>query len=63
MTAPARFKQSDINRAMRGARAAGFTDVRIEIATDGKLVVHGSVKATDLPADDWRANQPLYRDH
>ncbi|MFT3967617.1 MAG: hypothetical protein QM690_17215 [Sphingobium sp.] len=64
MTAQARFKQSDINRAMRGARAAGFTNVSVEISPDGKIVINARDDLTEAaPADDWRRHQPLYKDH
>jgi hypothetical protein len=33
------FRQSDITRAFRAARAAGVENVRIEIAKDGRLVI------------------------
>jgi hypothetical protein len=59
MTAPARFKQDDIARAMRGAKSAGFTRVRIGIDLAGNLVVD----ASDDPApqvDVGRVN-PLDR--
>jgi hypothetical protein len=36
---PARFKQSDVMRALKGARAAGFESPRIEIEPNGKIVV------------------------
>lgn len=39
MSAPARFKQEDIKRAMAGARAAGFSRVRVEIDRNGNIVV------------------------
>jgi len=38
MTAPARFTQSDIARALKGANAAGV-NVRIEIEPNGKIVI------------------------
>jgi hypothetical protein len=39
--APSTFRQSDITRAIRAARAAGVDveNVRIEIAKDGRLVI------------------------
>lgn len=39
MTAPARFKQSDVTRILRGARAAGFGRVRMNIDAAGNIVV------------------------
>lgn len=46
MTAPARFTQADIARAMKGARQAGFARVRVGIDAAGNLVVD----ASDEPA-------------
>jgi hypothetical protein len=37
--APSTFRQSDITRAIRAARAAGVENPRIEITKDGKLVI------------------------
>lgn len=39
MTAPARFKQSDLKRAAAGVRAAGLPVARVEVDQDGKIVV------------------------
>jgi hypothetical protein len=49
---PARFKQSDVARAMKGAKNAGV-DVRVEIALDGKMSII-PVKADDPPkTNEW----------
>ena len=45
MTAPARFKQDDVKRAVAGALGAGLRVGRVEIMPDGRIVVH-----TDSPA-------------
>lgn len=42
MTAPARFKQDDIKRVMAGAKAAGFSRVRVGIDPEGNIVVEAS---------------------
>lgn len=42
MTAPARFTQSDIARAMKAARSVGFSHVRIAIDVMGNMVVDAS---------------------
>lgn len=42
MTAPARFTQSDITRAMKAARSVGFSHVRIAIDVMGNMVVDAS---------------------
>jgi hypothetical protein len=36
---PAKFRQVDVTRALRAAKAAGITVSRYEIDTDGKIVV------------------------
>lgn len=41
MTDPARFKQSDLTRAIKAAHAAGFHVGRIEIDPHGRIVLHG----------------------
>ncbi|AOH83650.1 hypothetical protein AWL63_06340 [Sphingomonas panacis] len=50
MTAPARFKQQDITRALRGARAAGFTRVRVGIDVTGNMVIDAADDSVELPA-------------
>jgi hypothetical protein len=37
--APAKFRQADVTRAMRGAIKAGLSVSRVEIDRDGKIVV------------------------
>lgn len=49
MTAPARFKQDDIKRAFAGAKAAGFSRVRIGIDAHGNIVVEASNDPGDAP--------------
>jgi hypothetical protein len=44
---PQAFKQRDITRAMKAAKAAGFTTFRVEVTKDGTLVV--VVAETDGP--------------
>jgi len=39
VTAPARFRQSDIKRATAGVVAAGLSVARIEIDESGKIVI------------------------
>lgn len=33
------FRQSDVTRAVKGAQAAGMDIARVEIASDGRIVV------------------------
>jgi len=41
MTSPRRvtFKQIDVTRAIRGARAGGAENVRLEILPDGRMII------------------------
>lgn len=39
MTAPARFTQADIQRALKAARKCGFEQVRVRIGVDGGLEI------------------------
>lgn len=51
MTAPARFKQSDVKRATAGVVAAGLSVARIEIDASGKIVIIPG-KPTTAPKND-----------
>lgn len=50
MTSPRRatFKQIDITRAIRGARAGGAEQVRIELTPDGRMILE-TVPSTAPP--------------
>lgn len=37
--APCTFRQTDVTRALKAARAAGFDRVRIEIDREGKIAI------------------------
>lgn len=39
MKHPAAFKQSDLTRALKGARAGGLAVARVEIDPNGKIVM------------------------
>jgi hypothetical protein len=39
MTARAAFKQSDVTKALKAAKAAGVEDVRVELEPGGKIVI------------------------
>lgn len=39
MTAPARFKQSDLRRAVKAVEGLGYEEVRVAIGIDGKLEI------------------------
>lgn len=54
MTAPARFKQSDIKRAAAGVVAAGLSVARIEIDAGGKIVIIPGKPTIQPPNDnEW----------
>ena len=57
MTAPARFKEIDVVRAMKGARKAGFTNVRVTIEPNGKIIMDAGDEVDSITT---RAN-PLDR--
>lgn len=58
MTARATFKQSDIERACKGAIAAGLPVARVVIV-DGRIEV--IIGEQDDGAEDWRNGSPLYQ--
>ena len=49
MTAPARFRQSDIKRLLQGARAAGFEEVRVIIDREGQMELIAGKAASITP--------------
>ena len=50
---PCTFRQTDVTRALRAAKAAGVDVQRFEIDRDGKIVVvAGKPGVTDTPRDD-----------
>jgi hypothetical protein len=53
--APSAFKQSDITRAPRAARAAGFQQVRVEIDKEGKIAIDAgnNVEGVGASANEW----------
>jgi hypothetical protein len=54
---PARFKQSDVRRAIQGAMAAGLSVARVEIDRDGKIVIIVSDSTrpeTSTPLEAWQ---------
>lgn len=50
----AAFRQGDVTRALRGAMKAGIEVARVEIGTDGKIVVVPGkpVENSAAPSDD-----------
>jgi hypothetical protein len=53
VTAPARFRQSDVTRALKAAKSAGFGDVRVRIGADGQIeVIVGKAANDTLPPEE-----------
>jgi hypothetical protein len=48
--APCTFRQTDVTRALRAARAAGFERVRVEIDPAGNIAI--VAQANDAPSRD-----------
>lgn len=53
MTARAKFTQSDVTRAIKGAKAAGEKVQRFEIDATGKIVIYTDRAANDDGPSDW----------
>jgi hypothetical protein len=49
VSAPARFRQADIARALKAAKSCGFEDVRVRIDASGQLEVIVGKAANDQP--------------
>lgn len=47
MTAPARFRQADLKRALKAARESGYDDVRVKIGAGGEMEVIVGKAAND----------------
>jgi hypothetical protein len=54
---PCVFKQTDLTRALKGARAAGMEVARIEIEKDGRIVVVPGKTTGQPEADDSTMSQ------
>lgn len=57
MTKPARFRPSDLTRAIKALVKAGVTVVRAEIDPDGRIILHSAdatAAATHCAPADWR---------
>jgi len=55
-----RFRQADLVRAVRAAKACGLDVVRTEIGTDGKIVLVHALDVAAAPAspfDEWKAKK------
>lgn len=47
MTAPARFKQSDIRRAIKSAEGLGYDEIRVVVNPDGRIEIAARKSATE----------------
>jgi hypothetical protein len=56
---PAAFRQSDLQRALQAAKAAGLQVSRIEVEPTGKITIFIGAHATvaEAPLDQWMANR------
>jgi hypothetical protein len=55
-----RFRQADISRAVKGAKAAGISVSQIEIGSDGRIVlISGEPQASQTHDEyaNWKANR------
>jgi hypothetical protein len=52
MTQSARFKQQDVTRLLRAARAAGFETAKIVIEPDGTLNLYAALARPDN-SNEW----------
>lgn len=53
MTARARFKQSDLTRALKAAKLAGERVLKYEIDPNGRIVVYTDRAANDVGPTGW----------
>lgn len=50
MTAPARFRKADIERALKAAKKCGYDDVRVRIGVGGEIeVIVGKAANDEVP--------------
>jgi hypothetical protein len=53
--APCTFRQTDVTRALKAARAAGFSSVRVEIDKDGKIAIVAGEGVGASEPNEWDA--------
>jgi hypothetical protein len=57
------FRQADVSRALKGARAAGFEFDSVEVMPDGRILIRSQKDSSDsaeLDVEKWEAK---YRAH
>jgi hypothetical protein len=54
---PSAFRQSDVERAIRAAQAAGIIVTRIEVTHDGKIVLYGDPGGASIPSKPDEPNE------
>jgi hypothetical protein len=58
------FRQADVTRAVRAVRMAGVDIVRVEVATDGRIVIFTTAEAQAAAQDDLdRELEEFYSRH
>jgi hypothetical protein len=50
--APSPLRQSDVTKAVRGVRMAGVDIARVEVATDGRIVIFTTAEGQAAVQDD-----------
>ena len=58
MTAPARFKQQDVTRAVQGVIKAGMRVGRVEIDPNGRIIVLSESVAPVTERNPWDKDLP-----
>lgn len=53
MSRAARFRQADLTRAVKGARASGLSVQRVEIDPNGKIVILFGVGPAATGGNEW----------
>ena len=57
MTARPGFRQTDLTRAIKGARAAGMVITQAEIMPDGRIILTEAQQQQDDPYGTWKSRR------